>query len=119
MYEGCTVNLTVKYLTRKWTLLIILELYKGEGYMRRFSDLKDSLKGITSKVLSARLKELEEEGLISRTLIPESFPVKTEYRLTQSGVEIIDIIKDIKVWALKWKIDNIECEKQNCRDCIL
>ena len=38
MQEACTVNQTVKYLTKKWTLLIILELYKGTGYTRRFSE---------------------------------------------------------------------------------
>ena len=57
MQESCTVNQTVRYLTKKWTLLIILELYKGDGYTRRFSDLKDSLAGITPKILSERLKE--------------------------------------------------------------
>ncbi|HJJ93933.1 MAG TPA: hypothetical protein O0X31_05270, partial [Methanocorpusculum sp.] len=43
MDENCTVNLTVKYLTKKWTLLIILEIYKGENHTRRFSELKDKL----------------------------------------------------------------------------
>ena len=66
MQEGCSVNQTVKYLTKKWTLLIILELYKGKTHTRRFGELKDSLPGISSKVLSARLKELEEEGLIKK-----------------------------------------------------
>ena len=64
MQEGCTVNLTVKYIARKWTLLILLELYKGEGHTRRFSELKGCLFGITQKVLSARLRELEKEGLL-------------------------------------------------------
>ena len=64
MQEGCTVNLTVKYIARKWTLLILLELYKGDGHTRRFSELKSGLLGITQKVLSARLRELEKEGLV-------------------------------------------------------
>ncbi|WOF15659.1 helix-turn-helix transcriptional regulator [Methanoplanus sp. FWC-SCC4] len=119
MDEECTVNKTVKYLTKKWSLLIILELYKGKGCVKRFSDLKSSLNGITPKVLSQRLKELEDEGLVEKKVITESFPVKTEYALTQSGLEIVEIIKSIKKWALKWKIDNIECGEQNCRDCIL
>ncbi len=65
MQDTCTVNQTVRYLTKKWTLLIILEFYKGDGYTRRFSDLKDSLDGITPKILSERLKELEDEGLFT------------------------------------------------------
>ena len=62
MEESCTVNRTVKYLTRKWTLLILLEIYKGADHTRRFSELKDALDGITPKILSERLKELEEEN---------------------------------------------------------
>ncbi len=66
MQESCTVSQTVRYLSKRWTLLIVLELYKGEGYTRRFSELRDALPGITPKVLSERLKELEEEEIITR-----------------------------------------------------
>jgi DNA-binding HxlR family transcriptional regulator len=119
MQEGCTVNLTVRYIARKWTLLILLELYKGEGHTRRFSELKSCLLGITQKVLSARLRELEKEGLVENKVDSTSFPVKSEYFLTESGLEIISIIKDMKRWALKWKINNIECGCQDCSQCVL
>lgn len=119
MQDGCTVNLTVRYLARKWSLLILLELYKGEGHTRRFSELKSCLIGITQKVLSSRLKELEKEGLIEKHVDDTSFPVKSEYILTPSGLEIIDIVKDMKRWALKWKITNIECSCQDCSQCVL
>ena len=119
MDEACTVNRTVKYLTRKWTLLIILELYKGTAHTRRFSELKDALTGITPKILSERLKELEEEGLLTRKIDASSFPVKSEYTLSASGLEIVDVIRGIKKWALKWKIDNIACGEQDCRVCVL
>ena len=119
MQDGCTVNLTVRYIAKKWTLLILLELYKGEGHTRRFSELKNCLVGITQKVLSSRLKELEKEGLIENRVDDSSFPVKSEYTLTQSGLEIISIIKDMKRWALKWKITNIDCICQDCGECVL
>jgi len=119
MQEGCTVNLTVRYIARKWTLLILLELYKGKEHSRRFSELKSSLCGITQKVLSARLRELEKEGLVENRVDGTSFPVKSEYILTESGLEIIGIIKDMKQWALKWKITNIECSCQDCSECVL
>lgn len=119
MDNSCTVNLTVRYLAKKWTLLIILELYKGDQYTRRFSELKDALLGITPKILSERLKELEQEGIIGNRIDADCFPVKSEYYLTESGIEIIDIIKEIKIWALKWKIDNISCQNQDCRVCVL
>jgi DNA-binding HxlR family transcriptional regulator len=119
MQEECTVNQTVRYIARKWTLLVLLELYKGERHKRRFSELKRCLDGITQKVLSSRLKELEKEGLIENTVDASSFPVRSEYVLTESGLEIVDIIKDIKQWALKWKLTNIDCECQDCSKCTL
>ena len=119
MDEACTINLTVKYLTKKWTLLIILELYKGPGHTRRFSELKDSLGDITQKILSERLKELEEEGIVTKRVDATSFPVRSEYTLTDSGLELVDVIRGIKHWALKWKIDNIPCGGQDCKVCVL
>jgi len=119
MDPQCTVNLTVKYLTKKWTLLIILELYKGKNHTRRFSELMDALGEITQKILSERLKELEEEGVITKRVDATIFPVKSEYTLTKSGLELVDIIRGIKMWALKWKIDNIPCGKQDCSQCVL
>lgn len=119
MQESCTVNQTVRYLAKKWTLLIVLELYKGPGYSRRFSELKDALAGISQKVLSERLRELEREGVVTRSVDASSFPVRTEYTLTESGLEIVEVIRDIKAWALKWKVDNIACGAQDCRVCSL
>lgn len=119
MQETCTVNRTVKYLAKKWTFLIILELYKGEGYTRRFSELKDALDGITPKILSERLQELEDEGVITKRVDASAFPVRSEYTLTESGIEIVGIIRGIKMWALKWKVDNIPCGEQDCKACIL
>ena len=117
--EICTVNMTVKYLLKKWTLLIILELYKGQNYTRRFSELKEALSDITPKILSERLKELEDEGIITKKVDATSFPVRCEYTLTESGADLIEVIRDIKRWALKWKIDNIPCGEQDCRNCVL
>jgi DNA-binding HxlR family transcriptional regulator len=119
MDESCTINLTVKYQTKKWTLLIILELYKGPGYTRRFSELRDSLDDITPKILSERLRELEAEGIVTRNVDTTVFPVRSEYTLTKSGLELVTIIRGIKMWALKWKIDNIPCGKQDCSVCVL
>ncbi|NMA10188.1 HTH-type transcriptional regulator YodB [Methanoculleus chikugoensis] len=119
MQDECTVNQTVRYLGKKWTLLIILELYKGEGYTRRFTEVKDCLPGITAKVLSARLKELEEEGLVEKHMEAGTVPVRSEYTLTASGLGLVEVIKDIKRWALEWKIENRACGAQDCHDCVL
>jgi DNA-binding HxlR family transcriptional regulator len=119
MQDSCTVSQTVRYLSKRWMLLIILELYKGDRYTRRFSELRDALCGITPKVLSERLKELEEEEIIIRSVDITAFPVRTEYTLTESGLEIVNIIRNIKGWALKWKIRNLPCGQQDCKVCVL
>jgi DNA-binding HxlR family transcriptional regulator len=119
MHPDCTVYKTAQYLTKKWALLVLFELYKGEDYTRRFSELKGSLGGITSKVLAQRLRELEEEGLVGRRVDADHFPVKSEYFLTEAGLGLMDVVRHLKQWALIYKIDNIDCACQNCRECIL
>lgn len=119
MQSDCTVNQTVRYLGKKWMLLIVLELYKGDGYTRRFTEVKDRIPGITAKVLSARLKELEEEGLVEKRVEADTVPVRSEYTLTASGLAMVEVIKEIKRWALRWKIENRACGAQDCHNCVL
>jgi DNA-binding HxlR family transcriptional regulator len=118
MDETCTVYKTVDFIAKKWTLLILLELYKGNKETKRYSDLKNSLPEITPKILSARLKELEDEKMITKTVDSSQFPIKCEYRLTKSGSDFIRIIKDIKTWALTWKFKNTVCENKDCKNCV-
>jgi Predicted transcriptional regulators len=77
------------------------------------------MKEVTSKILSERLKELEIEGLVINRIDAGAFPVKSEYKLTEMGVELVEVIKEIKTWALKRKIDNCVCKNQDCRVCTL
>lgn len=119
MDENCTVYKTMDFIAKKWTLLILLELYKGAEGKKRYSEIKNSLPDITPKVLSLRLKELEQQGLLIKHIDTTSFPVKSEYELTKSGLDFIGIIKDIKGWALRWKIHNKVCEQLDCKECNL
>jgi len=119
MDDNCTVYQTVDYISKKWTLLILLEIYKGIQGKRRYSEIKNSLPNITPKVLSARLKELESRGLITKHIDTSIFPVKCEYNLTKAGLDFISIIKDIKGWALRWKIKNELCQQLDCKECKL
>jgi DNA-binding HxlR family transcriptional regulator len=119
MHDECTVYRTIDMVSRKWTMVILLELYKGGGGKKRYTDLKNGLCDITPKVLSTRLKELEEDGFITKEVDASSVPIKSEYQLTEMGEEFINVIKDIKCWALKWKVDNQVCSELDCRDCYL
>jgi DNA-binding HxlR family transcriptional regulator len=107
------------YLAKRWTILIMMELRKGDHEWKRFSVIRESMKDITPKVLSERLKDLESEGLVMKRVDSSSFPVKSEYRLTEAGEELVEAVKEIKHWALKWKISNEICLLQDCRNCKL
>ncbi|MFO7677558.1 MAG: helix-turn-helix domain-containing protein [Thermoplasmatota archaeon] len=119
MDDTCTVYKTIDFISKKWSLLILLEIYKSPEGKKRYSEIKNSISDITPKVLSARLKELEKEGLITKHVDASNFPVKSEYQLTKIGIDFIGIIKDIKSWALRWRINNKVCEQLDCKNCIL
>ena len=99
--------------------MVILFEMRRSGDWIRFSDLQMRIANITPKVLTERLKELEREELIEHRMDASEVPIKSEYRLTPAGSELTDIILEIKMWALKWKIDNKPCEKLNCCKCKL
>jgi DNA-binding HxlR family transcriptional regulator len=119
MDDACTVYNTVDFVSKKWSIIILLELYRGNKQTKRYSEIKDSLKVITPKVLSTRLKELEKEGLIAKRIDASGFPVKCEYSLTESGRDFIEIIQNIKQWALRWRPHQKACESANCLYCDL
>ena len=119
MDHSCTVYKTMDYLAKKWTIMILMELNKGDSEWKRFSSIRASMKDITPKVLSERLRELESVGLIEKRVDASSFPVKSEYSLTDPGLELMDAVRSIKEWALKWKVKNTACASQSCRVCVL
>jgi len=102
---------------KKWTLCILHELYKGQMCGKRFNELKDHLEDITPKTLSARLKELEKEEMITKTVDSTSFPVKCEYSLTKKGEELIEVIQMLKIWGNKWMGNNDVCRRTLCIEC--
>ena len=83
---------------RRWTGAIIFLLLKRTC---RFATLRDAIPDITDRMLSERLQELEEEGLVERTVIPET-PVRVEYSLTKKGKALADPIRAITDWAEKY-----------------
>ncbi|NLU46223.1 MAG: helix-turn-helix transcriptional regulator [Euryarchaeota archaeon] len=122
MNPDCAVNKTMDYVAKKWTVMILLSLYKDGGGgtdWKRFTEIKNGLGVITPKMLSKRLRELEEEGLVENRINKSVYPVKSEYRLTEPALELMAIVQDLKFWALKWKLDNIPCSEQDCRLCKL
>ncbi len=85
----CPVKLSADILSGKWTTLIIRELLAGT---RRYSQLQYALLGVSPKILAARLRMLESEGLVTRKVYP-TVPPKTEYTLTDLGREAEQVIR--------------------------
>ncbi|WKK24269.1 helix-turn-helix domain-containing protein [Streptomyces olivoreticuli] len=79
----------------KWSVLIILTLASGT---RRFSALRDEVVGVSAKVLTANLRDLERDGLVTRTVYAE-VPPRTEYTLTPLGASLIEPFLAIQEWA--------------------
>src|SRR5919108_4883029 len=92
-------------LGRRWSLHILKNLSTRE--VIRFNELKRSLPGISSTVLSERLLELEREGLVTKKIYPE-VPPRVEYSITPQARELEVIIKDLARWANKWKSPEIK-----------
>jgi len=101
--ERCPVYRTFHIIGKKWALQILQELCVNKG-IRRFNEIKNSLYWITPRVLSKRLKEMENEGLIKRKIFSDKIPVKVEYVLTRKGKELDEVIKKAREWGYKWEV---------------
>jgi DNA-binding HxlR family transcriptional regulator len=87
---------------RRWTGAIIFVLLKSRC---RFAALRAAIPDITDRMLSDRLQELEEEGILERTVIPDT-PVRVEYALTKKGHALASAIDAIADWAHKWTAED-------------
>jgi DNA-binding HxlR family transcriptional regulator len=83
---------------RRWSGAIIRAMADGAV---RFGDLTLAVPGISDRMLSERLKELEAEGLVQRAVYPEH-PVRIEYHLTEKGQDLGAVMDAIAAWAHRW-----------------
>jgi DNA-binding HxlR family transcriptional regulator len=82
----------------RWTILILRDLVRDGP--RKFQDFERSLAGISPNTLSARLKQLEEHGIVERRFY-EEHPPRAEYVLTEKGAELRPALKALREWGLK------------------
>ena len=103
---------SVELIGKRWTGAIIRAMRFG---VVRFSDISESIPGLHDRLLSERLKELEHEGVVARTVIPET-PVRIEYHLTEKGKGLYDALDAISAWAEQWvTVEPVELEQhQEC-----
>lgn len=96
--QFCPVAMTAEILCTRWTVLVIRELVAGSS---RFNDLRRGVPKMSPSLLSQRLKELEEHGIVERRAIPREHGLH-EYRLTPSGRDLVPVIEAFGKWGQKW-----------------
>jgi DNA-binding HxlR family transcriptional regulator len=94
--DTCPVARTLDLIGERWTILLLRDLLL-EG-PRRFADFQASLPGVAPNILSARLKALEDTGLVERVLYNER-PPRVEYRLTPKGKSLGPVVKAMRDWG--------------------
>lgn len=92
-----TYRLAIEFIGKRWTGIIIYQLLEGP---KRYHELLNSIDGISDRLLSERLKDLELEGVLKKNIITEA-PKKVEYELTPPGYEFKEVFKAIMNWEKK------------------
>ena len=100
VYSNCPVEYTASLIANKWKILILRDLLKET---KRYNELTRSVIGISAKVLTENLRELEKDGIILRKVYPV-VPPKVEYSLTSKGYELKPILDLMKEFGEKYKV---------------
>ena len=99
---ACPVETTLTLISDKWKVLILRDLMPGT---KRFGELKKSIGTVSQKVLTAQLREMEQSGLLIRTVYPE-VPPRVEYTLTELGRSLKPILDAMQSWGEEYKEKN-------------
>lgn len=100
---ACPVDVTCRILGKKWTVLLLRNMLRGE---KHFNQFMASIPGINPKTLSARLKELERERLVVKRVAKTS-PLRVEYRLTERGCAVLPILRQMARWSLTYEPERV------------
>ena len=95
----CPIATSLQMLGCKWKVVSIRDLLTGT---KRFCELKKSVTGITQKVLTSKLREMEELGLLERKVYDQT-PPKVEYTLTDIGYSLREVLETLKTWGKDYK----------------
>ena len=91
----------IEIIGRRWTGAIIRSMLSGAS---RFSEILAAIPGLSDRLLSERLKELESEGIVQRSVTP-STPVRIDYSLTDKGHDLAAVVRAVSSWADSWRED--------------
>ena len=96
-HQQCPAEKTLDIIGGRWKVLILWQLYQRE---RRFSELLRAMTGITQKMLTQQLRELERDGIVHRQVYPQ-VPPKVEYSLTPLGESLRPVVDAMCEWGLR------------------
>ena len=112
--DKCPIFQITGILGKKWTIVLMQEIVlNGE---KGFNYILKRMRKISPKILSKRLKELEETGIVERE-IGRQMPLRTRYRLTQKGMELKGIADSLRIWNERHYDKKIECARKECINC--
>ncbi|MCI0537775.1 MAG: helix-turn-helix transcriptional regulator [Verrucomicrobiales bacterium] len=94
----CPAEITLRLIDHRWKLAIIHELVRGK---RRFSRLEKTIPGISHRVLSTHLREMERDGLVQREVFPQ-IPPRVEYSLTKLGQSLKPVLFAMHKWGARY-----------------
>lgn len=109
-FVNCPIRTSLGILGKKWTILIIRDI--GVRKINRFNRILESIPGLTPRVLSMRLKELEKEGLIECIEKKKSSTMMVLWRLTEKGKDTLPILMQMVAFSSKWYADLIFEDKR-------
>ena len=98
----CPVETTLTLISDKWKVLILRDLLSGT---KRFGELKKSIGGVSQKVLTTQLRQMEDSGLLNRTVYPE-VPLRVEYTLTELGYSLKPVLDAMGSWGEAYQRKN-------------
>lgn len=96
-FRPCAPNGVLARLGDKWTILVMSHLAVASGHRLRFSALKNGIEGITQRMLTLTLRNLERDGLLVRHYFPE-VPPRVEYEMTEMGVSMLPALEGFTSW---------------------
>jgi DNA-binding HxlR family transcriptional regulator len=96
---ACPAEVTADLIGGRWKIVLLWFLFQG---VKRFSELQRALPGITQKVLTQQLRDMEKKGLVTRTVYAE-VPPKVEYQITPLGLSLKPVVDAMHLWGSEWK----------------
>ena len=104
--KSCPIDNTFKIIGKKFTIHILRNMHLGQN---RFNQFLDSIKGINPKTLSARLREMEKNGIIERSVFSGT-PVRIEYSITKKGMALKPVLDQMAAFSMQY------CSKEIFKD---